>query len=311
LQRPVVSVGNLTVGGTGKTPLVASIARLLIAAGERPAVLSRGYARRVPREGVVVVAANGCRAGLEESGDEPTMLARMLPDCSILVCPDRYLAGALAESRLGCTVHLLDDGFQHVALGRDVDLLMVSSDDMLRERLLPAGRLREPVWVSSLADAWIVDSVERNDIAAIAHQHQVSHVFSVTRVLGPLTMLEAAAVVPARETSRVLLVSGLARPDRFEADVRAVGWNVVDHLVFPDHHAYDPRDIRTVAERQRASAAHVVVTTEKDAVRFEPLRPLPFPLAVTSLSVRVDDDGFGVWLMDRLAAARNRKSPEP
>jgi tetraacyldisaccharide 4'-kinase len=115
LDRPVVSVGNLSVGGSGKTPLVAYIARLLEDAGERPAILSRGYARTRPEDGVTVVSDGiRLRADLERAGDEPLMLARALPRVPVLVCADRYLAGRLAELRLGATAHLLDDGFQHL-----------------------------------------------------------------------------------------------------------------------------------------------------------------------------------------------------
>ncbi len=145
LARPVVSVGNLVVGGSGKTPVVAAIARLLLAAGEQPVILSRGYGRRHRADGVVVVS-DGHRPQVpaEQSGDEPQMLARTLTGVPILVSPDRYLAGCLAERRFGCTVHLLDDGFQHLQLARDVNLLVMSRRDV-DESVMPAGRLREPL----------------------------------------------------------------------------------------------------------------------------------------------------------------------
>ena len=123
LQSPVISVGNLVVGGSGKTPVVAAVARLLLERGHRPSILSRGYARRDERDGVVVVS-DGDRmiASVEASGDEPQMLARALPGVPVLVCPDRYLAGRLAETHFASTVHLLDDGFQHLQLARGTDL---------------------------------------------------------------------------------------------------------------------------------------------------------------------------------------------
>ncbi len=143
LSRPVVSVGNLCAGGSGKTPVVEQIARVLVDRGERPAILTRGYARRRALDGVTVVSdGSKILAGLETAGDEPLMLARALPGVPVLVAADRYLAGRLAERQLGATVHLLDDGFQHLALARDVDLLLVAEED-LTDRMLPAGRLRE------------------------------------------------------------------------------------------------------------------------------------------------------------------------
>src|SRR5579863_3672687 len=136
LDRPVISVGNLALGGRGKTPLVAHLARLLLAEGERPAILTRGYHRRHREDGVVVVRdAEIIRAGLDESGDEPLMLAESLPGVSVLVSDIRAIAGALAERALGATVHILDDGFQHRALARDVDLVVVTAEDFADRRV--------------------------------------------------------------------------------------------------------------------------------------------------------------------------------
>jgi tetraacyldisaccharide 4'-kinase len=156
LRQPVVSIGNLSVGGSGKTPLVAFVASLLRDLGERPAVLSRGYARQRAEDGVVVVSdGRSLCADVDRAGDEPMWLARALPGVAVLVAADRHLAGALAESRLGATVHVLDDGFQHHGLARDVDLVVVSAAD-LADVTLPAGRLREPLEALARADALVV-----------------------------------------------------------------------------------------------------------------------------------------------------------
>ena len=156
LGCPVVSVGNLVAGGSGKTPVVATLARLLGAAGERPAILSRGYARhRDGGDAVVVSDGASVLEPTERSGDEAQMLARTLPGVPVLVSVDRYLAGRIAERRFGSTVMLLDDGFQHLQLARDVDLLLVSPLD-LTERILPLGALREPVAAARAAHALLV-----------------------------------------------------------------------------------------------------------------------------------------------------------
>jgi tetraacyldisaccharide 4'-kinase len=156
LRRPVVSVGNLSVGGSGKTPVVAYLARLLLEAGEHPSILTRGYARRAPRDGVTVVSDPArVLASVEAAGDEPLMLARALPGVPVLAGGNRFLSGRLSEARFGTTVHLLDDGFQHMMLRRDVDLLLVNEDD-LRDGVIPAGRLREPLSAASCADAVLV-----------------------------------------------------------------------------------------------------------------------------------------------------------
>src|SRR3954470_4593226 len=154
LRRPVLSVGNLAVGGRGKTPVVAMLARELLAMGERPAILTRGYARTHPADGVVVVRdPEGIRSDLARAGDEPLMLARQLDGVSVLVSPDRYLSGCLAEHHFGATVHVLDDGFQHLQLERDVDIVIVGRDDFARPVTLPGGRLREPLDTLIAADA--------------------------------------------------------------------------------------------------------------------------------------------------------------
>ena len=178
LDRPVISVGNLVVGGSGKTPVVAAIARVLRDMGERPAVLSRGYARKKAADGVVVVS-DGERVlePVERSGDEPQMLARALPGTPILVSPDRYLAGRLAESRFGCTVHILDDGFQHLQLARTIDVLLVSPGD-LAERVLPSGRLREGLDAARGADALLVSGTA-DDVGRVSSALNVATAFRV------------------------------------------------------------------------------------------------------------------------------------
>ena len=144
LSRPVISIGALAAGGSGKTPLTAHVAETLVAMGERPAVLSRGYGRAEPVDGVVVVRDTQRVVGaLATAGDEPWMLAQALDGVAVVVAADRYLAGRLAETHLGVTVHLLDDGFQHFQLERGTDLLVVSPADLDDPVVLPAGRLRE------------------------------------------------------------------------------------------------------------------------------------------------------------------------
>jgi tetraacyldisaccharide 4'-kinase len=166
LARPVISIGNISMGGRGKTPLAGLVARLLVEAGERPAILSRGYGRAIVDEGVTVVSdgralpdgsADMSRlADLAHSGDEPLMLARAVPGAAVLVCDERALAGTLAETALGCTVHILDDGFQHHQLRRDVDIVLVAPEDF-SEKVMPFGRLREPIDALNCADAILID----------------------------------------------------------------------------------------------------------------------------------------------------------
>lgn len=307
LHQPVVSIGNLSVGGSGKTPLVAWLAAQLVAAGERPAILSRGYGRTASPDGVVVVRdIDRTRASLAEAGDEPLMLANMVHGCAVVVHPDRHLAGVLAESRLGCTVHLLDDGFQHLALGRDLDLVIVGAQDV-DGAPVPAGWLREWPEAADVADAWIVHADERHAVAPPARDPALP-VFVMARHVDRPRLHDRPGSDASVDTALpLLLMSGIATAGRFEADVRAHGYAIVDHVRFPDHHAYTRSDVARVHTRLREQAGAVVVTTEKDLVRLMPFAPLPFPLAVVPLRASIEPaEPFMDWLRDGLDAARRR-----
>jgi tetraacyldisaccharide 4'-kinase len=286
LARPVISVGNLVVGGAGKTPIVAALARSLLEAGHRPAILSRGYARRRAAEGVVVVG-DGQRVlvGVDESGDEPQMLAHALPGVPVLVADDRYLAGRLAESRFAATVLLLDDGFQHLRLARSVDLLVLAADD-LQASVLPSGPLREPLAAASAAHAVLVYGRE-DDAQRIAAAVGVGEAFSVVPHYGSLYELGRPDVAAALDGRFVAALAGIARPSRFFDALRAHGFQVVREIAFRDHHWFTPADVARVAAETRAAGATAVVTTAKDAVRLErvardsSLRWLVLPMDVT------------------------------
>lgn len=295
LDRPVISVGNLVVGGSGKTPVVEALARMLREMGERPAILSRGYARKRSDEGVVVVSdPERVLEPVERSGDEPQMLARALPGTPVLVSPDRFLAGRLAEQRFGCTVCILDDGFQHLQLARTIDVLLVSPAD-LDERVLPAGRLREGLDAARDADALIVSGTS-DDAARVSSVLGVTPAFRVETTFGALRPLgEGEAPVPAG--ARVVAVAGIARPERFFRAVRAQGWNVVAELRYSDHHWYTPKDLAQINNVAQEARARAVVTTEKDAVRIgEQAWWAALPMHITIEPA----DEFKAWLRGRL-----------
>lgn len=317
LRAPVISVGNLSVGGSGKTPIVAYLARLLLAAGERPAILSRGYGRRIRDEGVTVVS-DGLRVltDVAHAGDEPLMLARDLSGVVVAVASERYLAGRIAETRLGATVHLLDDGFQHLRLGRDVNLLVLHEAD-LGDHVLPAGRLREPLSAASAADAVLVSAAIGGDaiesVAALRARMPSISLFAVRRTLAPVRLVASETVITPASVGPVFAVAGIARPERLLTDLSAAGWKVAGTLTFPDHHHYRQADVARVTAAARDAQTHVVVTTAKDAVRLEPLDCSAMALAVAPLDVTIEpvDGGpdFRRWLLDRLAAIRDTPSP--
>jgi len=301
LERPVISVGNLRVGGAGKTPIVEHLARLLIAQGKRPAILTRGYGRRMAPGGVTVVS-DGTRvlAGVDTAGDEPLMLARAVPGVIVAVGADRYLSGYLAERHLGATVHILDDGFQHFALARDVDLLVTAEED-LYDRPLPAGRLRESLAAASKADAAIVDAGYLPAAERVGRALGVPRVFRATRQLGPPRMVRTGDTVVVPESSRVFATAAIARPERFFADLTAADWHVVGTMPFRDHYQFTRRDVERIAAAAKSTAAAIVLTTDKDAVRFAACDLTDLPIAAVPLTATVEPaDEFGAWLLGRL-----------
>ena len=303
LDRPVVSVGNLAVGGRNKTPVVAAIARMLHGWGERPAVLSRGYRREAPSNDVVIVRdADHMRASLAESGDEPFMLARELPGCCVLVDPRRARAGAMAEQSLNCTVHVLDDGFQHVQLARDANLVLLTLDDVLHGEVLPAGRLRESLQALEYADALLaVDTSVARLRMSLGRAPDVP-IFEVRRHHGPVRPLAGATDFSRLHERPVLLVTAVAEPDRVAADLRGAGWTLADVMTFRDHHRYHADDVRLLAGRARSVGAEAVLTTAKDAVKLERFLPLDVPVAVVPLDVVIEPaDEFATWLRRRLS----------
>ena len=300
LGRPVISVGNLVVGGSGKTPVVAALARMLLDLGERPAVLSRGYARRRRADGVIVVSdGNQVRVPVEESGDEPQMLARTLPRVPVLVSSDRYLAGHLAEHRFGATTMVLDDGFQHLALERTIDLLLMAPED-LDEAVLPSGRLREPLSAARSADAVLVYGGE-DDAERISAAVGVPQAFTVVPTFGAVRPLGQEHALAAGR--RVVAVAGIARPQRFFEALRQQGYDVASELVYRDHHWFTPADVRRVAAVAREADASLVVTTEKDAARLESMqgRATFVDWAVLPMQVTIEPAPvFTAWLESRL-----------
>jgi tetraacyldisaccharide 4'-kinase len=270
---PVISVGNLTAGGTGKTPLVEYIARVVTAAGRRVVIVSRGYGRNT--RGVLVVSEGaGPLVTAREAGDEPVELARALPGVPVVVGERRVEAAAVAVGRLAAEAILLDDGFQHRWLGRDLDIVTVSARrDPAKERLLPGGMLREPL--SGLGRAHLVVITHADDVSDV---RRVAG-FLRSRWRGP----EVAGVhEPAGFTSpggaairredlpsgNPLLFTGVADPDAVEESVKRAGLTPVGHVRFPDHHRLEGEDVRRIQGEAVRSGAGFLVTTRKDAARL-------------------------------------------
>jgi tetraacyldisaccharide 4'-kinase len=296
LAGPVISVGNLSVGGSGKTPVVALVAAMLGDAGYPVAVLSRGYRGSFRGDCLIVGDGEGVRAGAEEAGDEPVRLARALAGVVVAVGRRRDRVGRAVEARFGPRVHVLDDGFQHLRLRRDLDLVCASARD-LGDRPLPAGRLRESPSALARADLILLDA-DGDARARLAAAHPGRVLRLHRRVLGFFGLDGAARPAPACP----FLLCAIARPERFHADVTPRVGGVAGTAVFADHHLYTAADVAGVEALARAAGADAIVTTAKDAVRLPPSSRLP--LLVLRIAAEVDEEALLRERVLRIAARR-------
>lgn len=268
LRGPVVSIGNLTVGGSGKTPFLITLGELLKQHGVNFDVLSRGYGRAT--KGVTLVDVSGSP---RQFGDEPLLIARKL-GVPVIVGEDRFAAGQFAEQQFGPQLHLLDDGFQHRRLARDFNIVMISPDDA-RDSLLPVGRLREPL--SALARAQAV--VLTNDASCEGLFLAPYLVWRVRREV----------VVPAELHGPCFAFCGIARPENFFAQLRAAGVTLAGTRSFRDHHVYTDDDVRRLLELRNRHRAAAFVTTEKDAINLQSRVTALAPLQVIGIKVQLEN----------------------
>lgn len=296
LSRPVISVGNLTVGGSGKTPLVVEVAEILLRNGCKPAILTRGYRRKRGADLIALKPQSQRNPDSRVVGDEPALLARTLPQVPIVVCTDRYRAGLLAEEQFGADVHILDDGFQHFALQRDLDLIALDvTQGVLQDAVLPAGRLREPVSALSRADVIILTRVEIQDPALIEKQVKAKHpatpVFRCS--MGLRGLIEAgsqkAIVTEDYRGHRVCAFCAIGNPSAFFSDLRRWGFNPVSEIALRDHHVYSKADIHRLNQAARKKKATVLLTTEKDLMNLPPLSDFELPVLACAIRAEILD----------------------
>ena len=288
LRGPVISVGSLSTGGSGKTPFVILLGELLKARGMEFDVLSRGYGRKT--RGVKLVDPGGLP---RDFGDEPLLIARRL-QATVVVGENRYEAGEYAESRFGPRIHLLDDGFQHRELARDFDVALVTPEDA-RDRLLPAGRLREPLSALQRADAVVLTS----GASADAFPDVGKMVWKVRRGI---------AIQDSNVPERPVVFCGIARPHNFVLQLRTAGIEPAAEAFFHDHHAYTEKDIRDLMQLRKRSEAGGFVTTEKDAANLGGYFETLAPLAVIPVKMELTDAANALDAMLGVIAERRRHS---
>ena len=282
LEGPVVSIGNLSAGGSGKTPFVMLLGGLLKGRGVKFDVLSRGYGRK--SRGVLLVDPSGLP---QQFGDEPLLIARKL-QIPVVLGEDRYEAGRFAESKFGPQLHLLDDGFQHRALARDFDIVLVTPQDA-SDQLLPAGKLREPLGSLRRADAVVLASGASPESFPLKDKL----VWRVKR-----------GILPSAVPSRPVVFCAIARPQNFLLQLRAANIEPVAQAFYRDHHAYIEKDIRELLELKQRSDAGGFITTEKDAVNLGPYLSSLEPLSVVPVGMELVDATSAVDTILRKIAER-------
>jgi tetraacyldisaccharide 4'-kinase len=303
--RPVLSVGNLAAGGTGKTPFVLWLARELLARGTRPSILTRGYGR-ASRGSVVVSDGAGAVASIRASGDEALALARALPRVPIVADADRVAAARRVEELVpDVGVHLLDDGFSHVGLARDLDVVLLDATAPdAGGALLPEGRLREPLSSLARADLVVLTKCEQADpaparalVSRWAPGAPVYH--ALTRILGIHD--DSGEEVRSEDLpgATLVAVAALARPDAFFATLAVLGIAPARAVTFRDHEPYGPFALGRIERAAEESGATAVVTTEKDAVKLE--GRLRLPLFRVAVEMAVTESGFVEDALRRLA----------
>ena len=285
LEGPVISIGNLSVGGTGKTPFLILLGELLKSRDIKFDVLSRGYGRRT--RGVLRVDPAGSAC---DFGDEPLLIAHRL-GVNVVLGEERYEAGIYAERKFGTQLHLLDDGFQHRALARDFDIVLSTPEDA-RDHMLPAGRLREPVSSLHRADAIVLTG------GATAESFPLRN---------KLVWRLRRGIIAKNVPSRPVVFCGVARPQNFLLQLRTAGIEPAAEAIFRDHHFYSEHDIRELLTLKQTSEADGFVTTEKDAINLGGYLSSLDPLAVVRVKMDLVDASEAIDTMTRILTERRRK----
>lgn len=297
---PVISVGNITVGGTGKSPTVQFLCRGLAERGRYPAALSYGYGGQLHGQFGVVSDGSSAKLGAEVAGDEPAMLASALRGIPVLVGKHRHISGRAAIRDLGADILVMDDGFQVWKLHRDLDIVLINADNPFDNgRTLPAGKLREPLSALRRADCVIAtgdwDTGTRNSMLGRVRKYTNSTVYFGRFAPSVLISLVDGSEMPVDviQGQRVFALSSIANPSRFEKTLADAGAVIRGRERFPDHHPYLVDDVAQVNESARSSGSELIITTDKDSVK---LQGHEWSLPTFALRIELElDDEAGFW----------------
>jgi len=304
----VISVGNLTLGGTGKTPAVMMIAEMLRDKGFKPAILSRGYKGDNEDDIGIVSDGKNILLSAEAAGDEPLMMAERLKEVPVVQGRDRYRAGLLAAERFEVDTFILDDGFQHLALHRDLNILLCDRKNPFGNGVVfPAGDLREPVRQSGRADLIMLTrcSKEEGSETFTDFNNPSAPVIKTALRLDSLVRLDNGERIDPRSLERqpVAVFCGIVRPEDFFRTVEGAGAKLVMRENFPDHYRYTDQELKALEKNAEAAGARFLVTTEKDAVKLKG-RKFSIPLLAAQVSFEIME---GAEILERLIL----RSPEP
>jgi tetraacyldisaccharide 4'-kinase len=319
LPVPVISVGNLTTGGTGKTPLVDFIVRAIAREGKRVCVLTRGYGRENSSRQVLVSDGVRLLANEREAGDEPRLLAeRLLGISAVISHADRHAAGEWAMKNLGSEIFVLDDGFQHVRLARDLDIVVVDATEPWgHDHLLPWGRLREPARGLARADAVVITRADqpemvaalRAEICRLAPGRPVftSHmgIWGYKPLHASHTTDEARNEDNVSISGPVAAFCGIGNPASFVHSLQRAGCEPVSIINFPDHYRYKAEDIANIVKKATAAGAESLITTAKDAVKLQDFS-FTLPCFVLEIELRIDDESGFLKLLNAVSASKSR-----
>lgn len=308
LSVPVISIGNLVLGGTGKTPTVRYLAELLQAHGYRPAIISRGYGGKSGGKVTVVSDGGAVLQSPQQAGDEPYMLAHSLPGTPVLtgkrrICPSRW-----AVEKLQSDILILDDGFQHLAVKRDIDIVLFDGTDLAgNSRIFPGGVLREPVAALNRCNAFLITGITGNNRRKAECFGELLQSRFINKPVFYSSIGRYDLRNPADETAispdeKVFFgFCGIANPARFQDSLKSLGLRLAGFVALPDHAEYSQKVIDNICEKAAGSGARFLVTTEKDSVKLKELQ-ISLPLSILEIRAQAEGafDGFILQSLERL-----------